>query len=96
MNGEIFNNETKEIKNPSVENYKSIKPENDMSPVEVSDYWKSEFQEVAQPKQYYDDNGKIYREGDRLVANNEYEVNGYKYTTDAQPYYVSAGKTTNA
>ena len=90
MSGEIFNNEAKEIKNPTAENYKNIKPENDITPAEVNNYWKSEFQEVAQPKQYYDDNGKLYREGDSLLPDNEYEVNGYKYNTDARGRITSA------
>lgn len=31
---------------------------------------------------YTDDNGKIYREGDALIANSNYTLNGYDYTTD--------------
>lgn len=32
---------------------------------------------------YYDDHGRNYRKGNDLVPNNEYELNGYKYITDA-------------
>lgn len=34
-------------------------------------------------KHYYDDNGNLYRVGDDLAPNSEYEMNGYKYKTDA-------------
>ena len=30
---------------------------------------------------YYDDNGKLYRSGNELMPNNEYEINGYQYKT---------------
>lgn len=33
-------------------------------------------------KKYYDDNGRLYREGDNLIPNNSYTMNGYNYTTD--------------
>lgn len=39
---------------------------------------------------YYDDNGKIYREGTELVKNGEYELNGYKYKTDHLGRIISA------
>ena len=31
----------------------------------------------------YDDYGKAYRNGDELLPNNDYSINGYKYNTDA-------------
>lgn len=31
---------------------------------------------------YYDDTGKLYRSGAELTPNNNYEINGYKYSTD--------------
>lgn len=88
-----MSNETKEIKSPSLENYKNIKPENPMSTGEADDFWKSEFQNVAdaskndatdinQAKQYFDDNGTLYREGNHFLPNTQYEVNGHKYETD--------------
>ena len=40
-------------------------------------------QEVIDGKTYYyDDTGKLYRVENELVPNTEYEINGYKYTTD--------------
>ena len=30
----------------------------------------------------YDDYGKAYRNGDDLLPNNNYSINGYKYSTD--------------
>ena len=101
MNSEIVNADVKEVKNSSAENYKNIKPEREVSPKEVNDFWDSEFKgesettknETAEnngTKEYYDDNGDKYREGDHLLPNNEYEVNGYKYETDDQGRVVSA------
>lgn len=99
---EIMNNEAREIKNPSLENYKNIMPEKQMSTSDVNDYWKSEFQKAAdtskneaiditQPKQYFDDNGKLFREGEHLLPNTQYEVNGYQYETDDKGRIISAG-----
>lgn len=51
MIGEIISNEAREVKNPSLENFKSIKPEGKMTTTEVNDYWKSEFQNVAENTQ---------------------------------------------
>jgi len=39
---------------------------------------------------YYDDNGKVYRIGNDLAPNANYELNGYKYSTDEQSRIVSA------
>lgn len=39
---------------------------------------------------YYDDNGKLYREGNELISNSEYEINGYKYKTDEMGRVISA------
>ena len=38
-----------------------------------------------------DDTGKIYRQGDGLLANHKYVVNGYEYATDSQGRIASAG-----
>ncbi len=42
---------------------------------------------------YYDDNGKLYRIGNDLLPNSEYEINGYKYQTDDQGRIISAEGT---
>lgn len=41
-------------------------------------------------KLYYDDNHRLYREGNDLVKNGEYEINGYKYETDTLGRIISA------
>jgi hypothetical protein len=42
---------------------------------------------------YYDDNGKLYRVENDLVPNTEYEINGYKYTTDDKGRIIFAEGT---
>lgn len=42
---------------------------------------------------YYDDNGQLYRAGNELAPNSEYEINGYKYETDEKGRIVSAEGT---
>lgn len=46
--------------------------------------------EVNGVKYYTDDNGKVYRIGDKLRANATFEINGYTYKTDDQGRVVSA------
>ena len=46
--------------------------------------------DVGGKKQYYDDNGKLYRVDNELVANSEYSINGYDYKTDEQSRIISA------
>lgn len=41
-------------------------------------------------KEYFDDNGNKYREGDCLLPNAKFEVNGYKYKTDDKGRIVCA------
>lgn len=93
--------ETKETKNPALENYKNIKPESKQTTKEVNDFWKDEFKKESDASQsetgndsavneYKDDNGVKYREGDNLVPNNEFEVRGYKYRTDGEGRIVEA------
>ena len=48
MNGEIGKSEVNEVKNPSTENFKNIKPEYETSPKEVDDFWKAEFHNQAE------------------------------------------------
>lgn len=42
---------------------------------------------------YYDDNGKLYRSGNELTPNNEYEINGYQYKTGENGSIISAEGT---
>lgn len=39
---------------------------------------------------YYDDNGDLYRVGNELLPNSQYEINGYSYKTDEFGRIVSA------
>ena len=93
MNSEIDKSEMNEVKNPSMENFKNIKPEHETSPKEVDDFWKAEFHDQAEhnsAKEYFDDNGTKYREGNSLLPNTQFEVRGYQYETDDQGRVVSA------
>ncbi|MCI8800279.1 MAG: hypothetical protein HFH88_10775 [Lachnospiraceae bacterium] len=47
-------------------------------------------QEVSEDKRYYDDNGHLYRVGNELEPNCQYEVNGYRYETDENGRIISA------
>lgn len=94
---ETFSSDVKEIKNPSLENYKNIKPENKQTTQEVNDFWKDEFRKESEAakaesntQEYRDDNGVKYRIGDNLIPNNKYEVRGYQYKTDEEGRIVEA------
>ena len=105
MNSEIGNNsEVSEVRNPSVENFRSIKPETDITSHEAADFWTTTFlYEAEQAKnaetpatertdtmEYYDDNGTKYREDDSLLPNTQFEIRGYQYETDDHGRVVSA------
>lgn len=96
-----MSNETREIKNPSLENYKKIQTEKPMTTSEANDFWNTEFKNVSeqlksdvaeakQPSHYFDDSGKLFREGEHLLPNTQYEINGYKYETDSKGRIISA------
>lgn len=97
---EISGNDTQDVRwTGAVENYRNIKPEKEMSKKELNDAVAYEFKEAskeaAQEKKpeikCYDDNGVKFREGDSLLPNKEFEVNGYKYCTDDRGRVISAG-----
>ena len=110
MSNEFGRTEVNETCNASVENYKNIKPESDMSTKDASDFWSdvinnqsnnaetsdntfsNEMPQVESTvtNDYLDDNGISYREGDRLLPNTQFEVNGYQYETDSQGRVISA------
>ena len=55
---------------------------------------KNPHQEVMEGKTYYyDENGELYRVENELIPSSEYEINGYKYTTDDQGRISSAEGT---
>lgn len=94
MIGEVIK---QEVSKPTVENFKEIKPEKGISSKEADGFWKKEFAKEAENaeqenkgKEYFDDNGVKYREGDRLLPETKYEKNGYQYETDDKGRIVSA------
>lgn len=106
MPGEIKNTDAQEIKNPNVENYKEIKPQNDTSYSDSKEYWNSKYKTSSESSVEkggdtnnidvngsggrVDDNGNVYRVGKELVPNNEYKINGYEYKTDESGRIVEA------
>ena len=95
MIGEVI---AQEVAKSAVENFKEIKPEKDMTTKEADGFWKSVFSKEAEAakhetpstKEYYDDNGVKYREGERLLPETAYEKNGYQYETDDKGRIISA------
>lgn len=47
-------------------------------------------QDTPRQDEYTDDNDVVYRIGDKLCPNTEFEINGYKYKTDNQGRVISA------
>lgn len=93
MNIDISKPEVIEPKNQEVERYKEIKSDTKQSIKDADTYWKNNFrnEDTIETKLCYeDDNGKVYREGDSLLPNNEFTRNGYEYKTDEQGRTVSA------
>lgn len=85
--------DVKDVKSPSLENYKNIKPQEKHTVKETNDFWKNEFDNASKDvksenldddkhKEYTDDDGKLYRIDNELLPNNEYKSNGYEYKTD--------------
>ena len=100
--GEIKSNDLQEVKKPAVENYLDIKPQEGLTPQEAKSNWDNEFKEIgdkqkafenSKEKEYFDDNGNVYRKGNELAPNSEFEINGYKYKTDEFGRTVSAEGT---
>jgi hypothetical protein len=85
--------DVKDVKSPSLENYKNIKPQEKHTVKETNDFWKNEFDNASKDvksenldedkhKEYTDDDGKLYRIDNELLPNNEYKSNEYEYKTD--------------
>ena len=47
--------------------------------------------EVIELTKYYDDNRELYRIGNELLPDTQYEINGYTYKTDELGRIISAG-----
>ncbi len=88
MFGEVSKNEVKETQSSEMSGYQDIKPESGMSVNDANKYWDGVFD--GEPKQYFDDNGTKYREGDMLEPNTKFERNGYSYETDDNGRVISA------
>lgn len=72
MNSEISKSEVNEVKNPSMENFKKIKPEHETSPKEVDDFWKAEFHDQAkQAKADIQDNSDNTSENSKQDVHNK-------------------------
>lgn len=100
--GEIKTNDLQEIKKPAVENYMDIKPQEGTTPKEARSNWDNEFNKISErqkafenskEKEQLDDNGKVYRKGNKLAPNSEFVINGYKYITDVFGRTISAEGT---
>ncbi len=99
---EISNIEVREIQVSETPSYRDIKPESDISVSDADKYWDKLFNGDApfvkkigseineEPKQYFDDNGIKYREGDNLEPSIKFERNGYRYETDEKGRVISA------
>lgn len=102
MIGEIIKSDVIEAKETDILNFREIKPESGMNVSEAKKYWDNYFNNDShitsyirmevneKPKQYFDDNGIKYREGNELEPNKKFERNGYKYKTDEKGRVVSA------
>lgn len=97
--------ESKENSQREVSEYQDIRPEGDDSVEDAKAYWDKVYEsmnaddaEVINPRQevidgkvnYFDDNGVLYRIENDLVPNNQYEMKGYKYSTDEKGRIKSA------
>ena len=93
--------EINEIKKPEPEGFKDIKPQQEIKPENAKNFWNNEFKDNKDnsysqdslgdsPKEYYDDNGQKYREGNSLESNMVIEKNGYTYETDDHGRVISA------
>ena len=100
--GEIKSNDLQEVIKPAVENFLDIKPQEGLTPQEAKANWDNEFKEIgdkqeafenSKEKEYFDDNGNVYRKGNELAPNSEFVINGYNYKTDEFGRTVSAEGT---
>jgi len=94
---ELGTSEVSEMQKVQVEGFKNIKPESSMSPNDAKAYLDKVFdsqndggQNKSENRIYLDDNGNEYRSGNDLKPNNQYEINGYKYSTDDEGRITAA------
>lgn len=100
--GEIKTNDLQEVRQPSVEGFTDIKPQEGITPQDARAQWDKEFRNIgdrqhafenSNGKEYYDDNGKVYRKDNELAPNSEFRINGYDYKTDELGRTLSAEGT---
>lgn len=95
MNSEISKSEVNEVKNPSTENFKNIKPEHETSPKEVDDFWKAEFHDQAEQVMVGEfnpiENNDIQENNDnnRIPCRNE-ELAGKEHPETGVPFVTKA------
>ena len=97
---EIKMNDLQEVRNSTLENFQHITPDNGTTIESAIGYWNDVFNEkndvsssisdLKYDRQYYDDNGKLYRINDSLKPDSEFEVRGYTYMTDNHGRTISA------
>ena len=98
MLSEVSKNEVKDTGNSESKGFQNIKPESDLTMSDANEFWdKTLGNNVESPESTaidtdskLDDNGMKYRDGDQLIPNSQYEINGYKYKTDENGRIVSA------
>lgn len=98
---EIKLNDLQEVKNTAPENFQNITPEMGTTIDGAKEYWNDVFNdsskqeitgntETGSERVYYDDKGKVYRKGDQLEPNSEFQVREYTYKTDDKGRVISA------
>lgn len=94
---EIKTSDTSEFNKLGLDNYEKIKPETNIQLSDARNYWDKKFagvepsKVVDDKKEYFDDNGELYRVDNELIPNHEYTINGYEYKTDDNGRIISAG-----
>ncbi len=86
-------NPESEITTEEARNYLDNLFEGEIEDEEISETENPHQEEIDGKTYYYDDNGKLYRVENDLAPNTEYDLNGYKYTTDEKGRIVSAEGT---
>lgn len=94
MNGETHNIDTHELTSPETQGFHNIQPETGITVSEANKYWNTMFcgssESAEQPqREYFDDNGTKYRDGNDLLPDMTFEINGYEYQTDDRGRVIS-------
>lgn len=85
---EIKTSDLQEIKSPEIKGFQEIHPQEGMTSQKANEFWNKEAEglrnEDTSSNEYTDDNGKPYREDDKLIPDNKFEVDGFQYETDSE------------